>query len=49
MENSIAYAYRDGEACGHSVEVIWVFAHHDNLRNDGVARPPNSEDFSQLL
>ena len=43
------YAYRDGEACGHSVEVIRVFAHHDDLWNYGVARPPDSEDFSELL
>lgn len=49
MGLSIEYAYRDGEACGHSVEVIRVFAHYDHLRNNGVARPPNSEDFSQLL
>ena len=49
MDLSREYAYRDGEARGHSVEVIWVFAHYDNLRNNGVARPTNSEDFSQLL
>ena len=49
MDLSIVYAYRDGEACGHSVEIIRVFAHYDNLRNNGVTRPPNSEDFSQLL
>lgn len=42
-------AYRDGKACGHSVEVIRVFAHDDDLRYDGVACPPNPEDFSQLL
>lgn len=43
------YAYRDGETCGHSVEVIRVFAHHDDLWNNGVARPPNSKNFSQFL
>ena len=26
-----------------------MFAHHDDLWNDRVARPPDSEDFSQLL
>ena len=46
---STRYAYGDGEACGHPVEVIRVFAHHDDLRNNGVARPPNPEDFSQFL
>lgn len=45
----LRYAYRDGEACGHSVEIIRMFAHHDDLWDNGVARPPNSEDFSQLL
>ena len=26
-----------------------MFAHDDDLWNNGIARPPNSEDFGQLL
>ena len=49
MQVIFNYAYRDGEAGSHSIEVIGVFAHYDDLWNNGVARPPDSEDFSQLF
>ena len=49
MQVIFNYAYRDGEACSHSIEVIGVFAHYDDLWNNGVTRPPDSEDFSQLF
>ena len=48
-QDVLHHAYRDGEACSHSVEVIGVFAHYDDLWNNGVARPPDSENFSQLF
>ena len=48
-EFSAGYAYRYSEACGHSVEIVRVFAHYNNFRNNGVARPSNPKDFGQLL
>ena len=48
-QDTLDYAYRDCEACSHSVEVIRVFAHYDDLRDNGVARPTDSENFSQLF
>ncbi len=42
-------AYRDGETGGHPVEVIRVFAHDCNFRNDSFACPINTKDFSELL
>lgn len=41
--------YGDGEASGHSIEIVWMLTHGRDFRNDRFASPFDAEDHGQLL
>jgi hypothetical protein len=41
--------YSNRSASRHAVKVVGLVAHSHNLRDDGLSRPVDTEDLSQLL
>lgn len=45
----VVIAHGDGKDGGHSVEVIWVFAHRQHSRDNSRLCPLDTEDIRQFL